>query len=91
MLKRYKKDHDGSNVPVADIYFAKEHGIDSRNIDLDAVWAVRKLKQSGAEAYVVGGAVRDLLLGRKPKDFDISTSASPRQVQKIFYLLFSCG
>lgn len=85
MLKRYKKDHDGSNVPVADIYFAKEHGIDSRNIDLDAVWAVRKLKQSGAEAYVVGGAVRDLLLGRKPKDFDISTSASPRQVQKIFW------
>lgn len=85
MLIRYKKDKDGANVPVAEVYRANEHGIDSKGIDLDAVWAVRKLKQSGAEAYVVGGAVRDLLLGRKPKDFDIATSASPRQVQKIFW------
>lgn len=85
MLIRYKKDKDGANVPVADIYRAKEHGIDSKDIDLDAVWTVKKLKQTGAEAYVVGGAVRDLLLGRKPKDFDIATSASPRQVQKIFW------
>lgn len=85
MLIRYKKGNDGANVPVADIYTTKEHGIDSREIDLDAVWAVRKLKQSGAEAFVVGGAVRDLLLGRKPKDFDIATSATPRQVQKIFW------
>ncbi|MDD3823870.1 MAG: polynucleotide adenylyltransferase PcnB [Sphaerochaetaceae bacterium] len=85
MLTRYKKEQDGSNVPVAQIYSAKEHAIDSRSIDLDAIWAIRKLKQSGAEAYVVGGAVRDLLLGRKPKDFDISTSATPRQVQKLFW------
>lgn len=85
MLTRYRKDKDGTSVPVADIYSAKEHGVDSRDIDLDAVWAVRKLKQSGAEAYVVGGAVRDLLLGRKPKDFDIATSATPRQVQKLFW------
>lgn len=85
MLIRYKKESDGSNVPLAQIYTAKEHGIDSRSIDLDALWTVRKLKQAGAEAYIVGGAVRDLLLGRKPKDFDISTSATPRQVQKIFW------
>jgi len=85
MLIRYKKEKNGSNVPVAEIYTEKEHGIDSKNIDLDAVWTVRKLKQSGAEAYIVGGAVRDLLLGRKPKDFDIATSASPRQVQKLFW------
>lgn len=85
MLIRYKKESDGTSVPLADIYAAKEHGIDSRLIDLDALWTVRKLKQAGAEAYIVGGAVRDLLLGRKPKDFDISTSATPRQVQKIFW------
>jgi poly(A) polymerase len=85
MLIRYKKEQNGSSVPVAEIYSEKEHGIDSKNIDLDAVWAVRKLKQSGAEAYIVGGAVRDLILGRKPKDFDIATSASPRQVQKLFW------
>jgi poly(A) polymerase len=85
MLIRYKKGKDGTNIPVAEIYTSKEHGIDSKMIDLDAVWAIRKLKQSGAEAYIVGGAVRDLLLGRKPKDFDIATSATPRQVQKLFW------
>jgi poly(A) polymerase len=85
MLIRYKKEQDGSSVPVAEIYTEKEHTIDPRAIDSDAVWAVRKLKQSGAEAYIVGGAVRDLLLGRKPKDFDIATSATPRQVQKRFW------
>jgi poly(A) polymerase len=85
MLIRYKKEQDGSSVPVAEIYTEKEHAIDPREIDADAVWTVRKLKQSGAEAYIVGGAVRDLLLGRKPKDFDIATSATPRQVQKRFW------
>ena len=85
MLIRYKKDKNGSSVPVADIYTSVEHGIDLHDIDLDAVWAIRKLKQAGNEAYIVGGAVRDLMLGRKPKDFDIATSASPRQVQKVFW------
>ncbi|PKL12917.1 MAG: poly(A) polymerase [Spirochaetae bacterium HGW-Spirochaetae-8] len=85
MLIRYKKDKNGSSVPVADIYNPVEHGIDIHEIDLDAVWAIRKLKQAGNEAYIVGGAVRDLMLGRKPKDFDIATSASPRQVQKVFW------
>lgn len=85
MLIRYKKELNGSSVPVAEIYSAREHGIDPRNIDLDALWVIRKLKQSGAEAYIVGGAVRDLLLGRTPKDFDIATSATPRQVQKLFW------
>ena len=85
MLRRYKKNSNGSNVPIAEVYTANEHGIDPKNIDLDAIWAVRKLKQSGAEAYIVGGAVRDLLLHHKPKDFDISTSATPRQVQKLFW------
>ncbi len=72
-------------MPLAEIYSREEHGIDMRDIDLDAIWAIRKLKQSGAQAYIVGGAIRDLLLGRKPKDFDIATSASPRQVQKMFW------
>jgi len=85
MLIRYKKDKNGSSVPVADIYTSAEHGIDPHEMDLDAIWAIRKLKQAGNEAYIVGGAVRDLLLNRKPKDFDIATSASPRQVQKVFW------
>lgn len=54
-------------------------------IDRDALWAVRKIQAAGGEAYIVGGAVRDILLGHIPKDFDIGTSLSPRQVQKLFW------
>lgn len=85
MLIRYKKNEQGKSVPVADIYTPAEHGIDPALIDKDALWAVRKLKNSGEEAYIVGGAVRDLMLGLVPKDFDITTSASPRQIQRLFW------
>jgi len=85
MLVRYKKGDNGKNIAVAKIYNRKEHGIDFKSIDLDALWVVRKLKQSGFEAYIVGGAVRDLLIGCQPKDFDIATSATPRQVQRNFW------
>ncbi|KFC80231.1 poly(A) polymerase family protein, partial [Hafnia alvei ATCC 13337] len=43
-----------------------------------------RLNKSGYEAYLVGGGVRDLLLGKQPKDFDITTSATPEQVRKLF-------
>ena len=85
MLVRYKKGDNGKNIAVAKIYNTKEHGIDLKLIDRDALWVVRKLKQSGFEAYIVGGAVRDLLIGCQPKDFDIATSATPRQVQRNFW------
>jgi len=85
MLIRYKKDANGASAPLAEIYSPSEHKINLKAIDPDAIWAIRKLKQSGAEAYIVGGAVRDLMLGLRPKDFDIATSASPRQIQKLFW------
>lgn len=85
MLKRYKHDEKGNNVLFAQIYLPEEHHIDNSLVDNDAIWAIRKLKASGAEAYLVGGAVRDLLLGLVPKDFDITTSASPRQIQRLFW------
>lgn len=66
------------------IYFAKEHGIDSSLIDLDALYVLEKLRQAGFTAYLVGGSVRDLLIRKKPKDFDISTSARPEQIKAIF-------
>ncbi len=53
-------------------------------IDPDAMSVVRRLNASGHRAYFVGGCVRDLLLGGTPKDFDIATSARPRQVKKLF-------
>ena len=45
---------------------------------------IKKLKKSGFQAYLVGGCVRDLLAGIKPKDFDVSTNATPEEVRKIF-------
>ncbi|MGE4583376.1 MAG: poly(A) polymerase [Sphaerochaeta sp.] len=85
MLIRYKQDEQGKTLPVANIYTQSEHKIQSQLLDKDALWAIKKLQASGAEAYLVGGAVRDLLLGNIPKDFDIATSASPRQIQRMFW------
>ncbi|GAB4143634.1 MAG: hypothetical protein Fur0037_11320 [Planctomycetota bacterium] len=59
-------------------------GIDLRRLDVDAVRATRRLVERGFEAYLVGGCVRDLLLGRKPKDYDIATEARPQQVKRAF-------
>ena len=70
MLIRYIKNAQGKAVKSADIYTKEEHGLKLEDIDPDALFITRKLRSAGFEAYVVGGAVRDLLLGRKPKDFD---------------------
>src|SRR6476469_5581976 len=61
-----------------------EHPISRRDIDSDALKVLYRLNESGAVAYLVGGSVRDLLLSRRPKDFDIGTSAHPYQVKKLF-------
>ena len=53
-------------------------------IDVDALKVVRRLQRFGYEAYLVGGCVRDLLLDKEPKDFDVATSATPDQVKKTF-------
>ncbi|MCC6873488.1 MAG: polynucleotide adenylyltransferase PcnB [Sandaracinaceae bacterium] len=54
------------------------------DIDPDALKVIRRLRRYGYEAYLVGGGVRDLLLGRRPKDFDIATSARPNEVRALF-------
>src|SRR2546428_13504914 len=61
-----------------------EHPISRRDIDPDALKVLYRLRQYDYVAYLVGGSVRDLLLGRRPKDFDIGTSAHPYQVKKLF-------
>ncbi len=61
-----------------------EHPISRRDIDADALKVLYRLHESGYTAYLVGGSVRDLLLSRRPKDFDIGTSAHPYQVKKLF-------
>jgi len=62
---------------------AKEHGINSREIDKKARSILNALNEAGYEAYLVGGGVRDLLLGLHPKDFDIATNATPEEVKDV--------
>jgi poly(A) polymerase len=61
-----------------------EHGLSRRDIDPDALKVLYRLHEHNYIAYLVGGSVRDLLLHRRPKDFDIGTSAHPHQVKKLF-------
>jgi poly(A) polymerase len=62
----------------------EQHPISRRDIDADALKVLYRLRQYHYTAYLVGGSVRDLMLGRRPKDFDIGTSAHPYQVKKLF-------
>lgn len=66
------------------IYSVDDHQIPENGVDKDALTVIARLKQAGFDAYLVGGGVRDLLLKKVPKDFDISTSAKPEEIKKIF-------
>ena len=70
---------------------AKVHGINPEWVDERALNVVRTLQERGYEAYIVGGAVRDLLLGLRPKDFDVATNATPEQVKAAFRRAFIIG
>ncbi len=67
------------------------HGIDPSLVDDRALNVVRTLKSAGFEAYIVGGAVRDLMVGLRPKDFDVATNATPEQVKSMFRRAFIIG
>lgn len=70
--------HAGTGLARHDVVF------DDDRIDPDAAKVVRRLERAGFQAYLVGGCVRDLLLGGKPKDFDVATSARPEDVRALF-------
>ena len=70
---------------------ATVHGIDPSLVDGRALDVVHTLKRAGYDAYIVGGAVRDLLLGLRPKDFDVATNATPEQVKALFRRAFIIG
>ncbi len=73
------------------VYTKKDHSIDKSLIDSDALFVVEQLNKAGFTAYIVGGCVRDLLLGHKPKDYDISTSALPEQIKPLFHYCILIG
>lgn len=78
-------------IKVPDVLYQDEHGIDPQLLSSNAVRVVHTLEKAGHEAYIVGGAVRDLLLGIRPKDFDVATSATPEQVRRLFKRAFLIG
>ena len=73
------------------VYPRPEHCISRKNIDPDALKVLYRLSSLGYTAYLVGGGVRDLLMGREPKDFDVGTSAKPNEVKKAFRNCFLVG
>ena len=78
-----------SKGPV--VYKRPEHCISRKNIDPDALKVLYRLSSLGYTAYLVGGGVRDLLMGREPKDFDVGTSAKPNEVKHAFRNCFLIG
>ncbi|MFP5390559.1 MAG: polynucleotide adenylyltransferase PcnB [Gammaproteobacteria bacterium] len=70
---------------------AADHGIDPKLVSNNAIRVTQTLQENGFKAFVVGGAVRDLLLGVKPKDFDIATDATPEEVKRLFRRAFIIG
>jgi poly(A) polymerase len=105
MIKKFIDKLLGKKAPVAvvDTHAAagpagkrvevpkSEHRIDPALVDERAVKVVSTLADAGFEAYVVGGAVRDLLVGLRPKDFDVATNATPEQVKSLFRRAFIIG
>ncbi|MCP3919192.1 MAG: polynucleotide adenylyltransferase PcnB [bacterium] len=71
-----KPSRKGAGIPA--------EGIDREALDRDASRVVTRLQRQGHEAYFVGGCVRDLMIGRDPKDFDVATSAHPHEVRRLF-------
>jgi poly(A) polymerase len=71
-------------VPEPVVVPRADHPISRRNIDSDALRVLFRLQRSNHVAYLVGGSVRDLILGRLPKDFDVATDAHPYQIKRLF-------
>ena len=82
---------DGVTLGQRMEYGADQHKIDPKLVAEPAVRVVKTLQDAGYEAYIVGGAVRDLLVGLRPKDFDVATNATPEQVKGLFRRAFIVG
>lgn len=63
---------------------AKQHGLAVKDLCPSTTEVVQRLQEAGHEAYIVGGSVRDLILGKVPKDFDVATDATPEEVKQVF-------
>ena len=75
---------DASYLPALQVIARDAHNVSRRDISPNALRVLYRLREAGFEGYLVGGAVRDLLIGGHPKDFDIATSATPDEVRALF-------
>lgn len=77
---------DGSLGEMTEIqeYVAEDLGVTRRDISPNALKIISQLQEAGYDSYLVGGCVRDLMIGKKPKDFDIATAAHPEQIDQLF-------
>jgi len=87
--ERNKNNHGNKNLELSasadlKILSRDQHCVSRKNISKNALKVLYKLNEAGYQAYLVGGAVRDILLGLAPKDFDVATNATPEQVQAEF-------
>ncbi|MET1254514.1 polynucleotide adenylyltransferase PcnB [Aliikangiella maris] len=79
---RGKKSEDFTGTPL--VIPRDQHNVSRKNISKNALKVLYKLNDAGYEAYLVGGSVRDILLGLSPKDFDVATNATPEQICQVF-------
>jgi len=87
MLKKLFKlfaSNETTTLPKQRVITQDQHGIQHKDISQGSLKVIQQLQKAGFDAYLVGGGVRDLLLGGKPKDFDVATNAKPEQVNKLF-------
>lgn len=84
VFRRRANANTHTQLPAAQIIQAGKHKINQKHISQAALKTCDQLQKAGFQAYIVGGAVRDLLLNHPPKDFDVATNATPEQVHKVF-------
>lgn len=85
MLSREESEAEQAVArPQVTVIPREQHAISRKDISENALKVMYRLNKAGYEARLVGGGVRDLLLGKKPKDFDVTTNATPEQVRKLF-------
>jgi poly(A) polymerase len=96
MIRKFIRRLLGNGTGASDrrapqVFGPDDHGIDPDDVSSNAVRVTETLQRAGFKAFIVGGAVRDLVLGFKPKDFDVATDATPEQVKRLFRRAFIIG
>lgn len=91
LLTLFGKNNTAGDATEPKVLGQRQHKIDLQFVSKNAIRVTQTLQKAGFKAFIVGGAVRDLLLSVKPKDFDVATNATPEEVKKLFKRAFIIG